>query len=65
MLKKTCKSLRIPFSGANAAFGYLPLQLALQPEVKILKFVRKKADFPDEIGEYADLSGGRVVLRMK
>ena len=39
MLKKTCKSLRIPFSGANAAFGYLPLQFAVQIDVRILKLV--------------------------
>ena len=25
-----------PFSGANAAFGYLPLQLALHPKVNML-----------------------------
>ena len=27
----------LPFSGANAAFGYLPLQLALRPDVRMLK----------------------------
>ena len=40
-----CGSL--PFSGANAAVNYLPLQLALRPEVKS-RFVREKLDFTDE-----------------
>ena len=35
----------LPFSGANAAFGYLPLQLALRPEVRMLKIRPGKADF--------------------
>ena len=39
-----------PFSGANAAFGYLPLQLALRPEVRKLKLVRGKACFADAYG---------------
>ena len=26
----------LPFSGANAALGYLPLQLALRPEIRLL-----------------------------
>ena len=30
----------LPFSGANAALGYLPLQLALRPEIRIL-MIRK------------------------
>ena len=37
----------LPFSGANAAVSYLPLQLALQPDVRKLKIVRGKAEFPD------------------
>ena len=47
----------LPFSGANAAFGYLPLQHALQIDVRKLKLVRGKAGFADKMGEYADLSG--------
>ena len=35
----------LPFSGANAAFGYLPLQLALRPEVRKLMTRPGKADF--------------------
>lgn len=30
----------LPFSGANAAIGYLPLQLTLRSEIKIL-MIRK------------------------
>ena len=36
------------FSGANAAFGYLPLRLALQFDVRKLKLVRGKGGFPDK-----------------
>ena len=39
----------LPFSGANAAFGYLPLQLALQPDMRKLKLVRGKGGFADII----------------
>ncbi len=38
-----------PFSGANAAFGYLPLQLALQTDVRKLKLVRGKGGFTDKV----------------
>ena len=54
----------LPFSGANAAFGYLPLQLALQTDVRILKLVRGKACFADKVGKTEDLSGEWLVLRM-
>ena len=47
----------LPFSGANAAFGYLPLQLALQTDVKILKLVRGEGGFADKVGKTEDLSG--------
>ena len=44
----------LPFSGANAAFGYLPLQLALQTDVRKLKLVRGKGGFADKVGEIED-----------
>ncbi len=47
----------LPFSGANAAFGYLPLQFAVQIDVRILKLVRGKAGVKDEMGKNADSSG--------
>ena len=50
----------LPFSGANAAFGYLPLQFAVQIDVRKLKLVRGKADFPDEMSENAVLSGKKA-----
>ena len=48
MLKKTCKSLRIPFSGANAAVSYPPLQLALRPEVRKLMIRPGKGHFSEQ-----------------
>ena len=53
----------LPFSGANAAVSYLPLQHALQTDVRKLKLVRGKACFAGKVRETEDLSGGRVVLR--
>ena len=47
----------LPFSGANAACSYLPLQLALRPDMRKLKLVRGKACFADKVGEIEDSSG--------
>ena len=39
----------LPFSGANAALGYLPLQLALRPEIRILMIRKGKGPFLQQV----------------
>ncbi|MBS7396744.1 MAG: hypothetical protein KIG35_08740 [Prevotellamassilia sp.] len=41
-------SCPLPFSGANAAVNYLPLQLTLQPEERKLKIRPGKGPFPGQ-----------------
>ena len=63
----------LPFSGANAAFGYLPLQFALQTDVRKLKLVRGKGGFTDKVrgnrrfvrgkGGVTDKEGNRRFVR--